>query len=175
MAEKAKVYDSPEQSGNAGGTPADRVKVYEQKKSGSSMWMWLLPLLLIIGIGWWLLSRNNDTRAATPQSLGLVNFNTDQATLTPDSQATLDRAAVLMKQNPNMRVRVQGFTDSTGDAAHNVALSNQRSEAVTGYLVARGIDRSRLSAEGFGDSNPAATNATASGKANNRRVELFQQ
>lgn len=120
-------------------------------------------------------SAPHNTEVATTQSLGYVNFDTDRATLTSESQATLDRAADVMKQKPGMRLRVQGFTDSTGDAAHNVALSNQRSDAVTQYLVSKGIDKSRLGPAGFGDSSPKDTNATTNGKAENRRVELFQQ
>ena len=153
----------------------DRVKVYEQKKS-FPFWMWLLPLILALGIGAWLLSRAPKVEeAASTQSLGSVNFDTDQATLTADSKGVLDRAADTMKQKPAMRLRVQGFTDSTGDAAHNVALSNQRSDAVSQYLTAKGIDKSRLTLDGFGQANPVATNGTAQGKAENRRVELFQQ
>jgi len=176
MADKTKVYDSPEQSGKTAAGQPEKVKVYEQKKTGFPVWMWLLPLLLVLGIGAWLLSRTHTTpEVATGQSLGSINFDTDQATLTADSRATLDRASELMRQKPDMRLRVQGFTDSTGDAAHNVALSNQRSEAVNRYLTSKGIDKSRMTSEGFGDSKPAATNATAGGKAENRRVELFQQ
>lgn len=176
MADKTKVYDTPEQPGNTSTTASERVKVYEQKKTGLPMWLWVLPLLLVLGIGAWLLSRRQPTEAAaTAQSLGYLNLDTDQATLTAESQATLDRAADLMKSKPDMQLRVQGFTDSTGDAAHNIALSNQRSAAVTQYLTAKGITQSRLRTEGFGEANPVTSNATADGKAGNRRVELFQQ
>lgn len=176
MAEKAKVYESPEQPGKPAAGSPDRVKVYEQKKAGMPVWMWLLPLLLLLGIGAWLLSRDrNPEVAASSQSLGYVNFDTDQATLTSESQATLDHAADLMKQKSDMRLRIQGYTDAAGDAAHNIALSKQRSEAVNQYLASKGIDRSRLSSEGFGESSPVTTNSTSTGKAENRRVELFQQ
>ncbi len=179
MAEKVKVYDSPEQSGKTAAAQPERVKIYDQKKSGFPMWKWLLPLLLAIAVGTWLLNQQHTApemaTVTTPQSLGSINFDTDQAVLTADSRATLDRASEMMKQKPDMRLRIQGFTDSTGDAAHNVALSNQRSDAVNQYLGSKGVDRSRLTSEGFGDAKPVATNATAGGKAENRRVELFQQ
>ena len=153
----------------------DKVKVYEQKNS-FQLWMWLVPLLLVLGIGAWLLNKApKAAEVASTQSLGSVNFDTDQALLTADSKAVLDRATDLMKRKPDMHLRVQGFTDSTGDPAHNIALSNQRSDAVSQYLTAKGVDKSRLALEGFGQSNPVATNGTAQGKAENRRVELFQQ
>lgn len=153
----------------------DKVKVYEQKKS-FPIWMWLLPLLLLLALGLWFLNRApKAVPVASSQSLGSINFDTDQAALTTDSKNVLDRATDLMKQKPDTRLRVQGFTDSTGDPAHNVALSNQRSDAVSQYLVAKGIDRSRLALDGFGQSNPVASNVTNQGKAENRRVELFQQ
>ncbi len=153
----------------------DKVKVYEQKKS-FSIWMWLLPLLLLLALGLWFLNRApKAVPVASNQSLGSINFDTNQAALTTDSKNVLDRATDLMKQKPDMRLRIQGFTDATGDPAHNVALSNQRSDAVSQYLVAKGVDRSRLALEGFGQSNPVASNGTDHGKAENRRVELFQQ
>lgn len=172
---------------------AEKVKVYEDKPAKkASPLLWLLPLLLVLGIIGWLLARNhNDTKAqgnsvtttatATPVPtetmpvLGSVNFDTDKATLTPEAQATLARAADIMKQRPNLRLRVEGYTDATGDAAHNNDLSQQRSAAVEQFLVSKGIERSRLTGEGFGAANPVSTNATTDGKANNRRVELFQQ
>ncbi len=175
MADKSNMYQGPETSGKPGAAPPERVKVYEQKKAALPIWLWLLPLLLILGIGAWLLSRHHNTDAPIAQSLGYVNFDTDQAALTSESRATLDHAADLMKQKPDMRLRVQGFTDSTGDAAHNVALSNQRSDTVTQYLASKGVGKERLNPEGFGESHPKATNATTDGKADNRRVELFQQ
>lgn len=120
-------------------------------------------------------TRNHTAPVATSSSIGEVYFDTGSAALTTDDQATLSKAADSMKQNPNMRVRVQGYTDSTGDSAQNVALSNQRSDTVQQYLISKGVDKSRLNLQGFGQANPVATNGTLDGKANNRRVELFQQ
>ncbi len=172
MADNAKVYDTP--GAPRGGGQAEKVKVYEEKKKGMSLWMWLIPLLILLGILIWYFSRNHNP-APTASSMGSVYFDTGSAALTADDQTTLNKAADSMKQNPNMRLRIQGYTDSTGDAAQNVALSKQRSDAVQQYLTGKGVDQSRLNLEGFGDSNPAATNGTADGKATNRRVELFQQ
>ncbi len=167
---------------------ADRVKVYEEaQKKGLSIWAWLLPLLLLLALLIYFLTRHpasTNTAAApatvatpangTPQ-LGAVRFNTDQATLTPDDEATLKTAAAFMKSNPNAHLRLEGYTDSTGSTPHNASLSEQRASTVANFLKAQGVDSSRLTGQGFGPANPADTNGTAAGKADNRRVELFTQ
>ena len=167
---------------------ADRIKVYEEKtRKGVPVWAWLLPLLLLALLALLFLRHRPAapaTNAAVPAtatasaglpSLGAVHFETDQATLTPDDQATLDRAAEAMKGNPNVRLRLEGYTDSTGSDTHNLSLSQQRALAVATYLKGKGVDTSHLSGEGFGPANPADTNSTAAGKADNRRVELYTQ
>ena len=169
MADTTKVYDGPTPS------PAGKAKIYEQKTKGRSIWMWLIPALLLLGLLLWYFNRNHSPAAVAESSIGAVYFATGSAALSADDQATLDKAAGSMKQNPDMRLRVQGYTDSTGDSAQNVALSNQRSDAVQQYLASKGVDKSRLNLAGFGQANPVATNGTSDGKANNRRVELFQQ
>ena len=172
----------------------EHVKVYEDgKKGGVPVWAWLIPLLILLALlGWFLTHRHAaDTTAAAPVAmapagtasaattgmpdLGSVHFDTDKATLTPDGQATLQRAAVYMKQNPAVRLRVEGYTDSTGTDPHNDALSVQRAATVESFLLGQGIDKARLTGQGFGPAAPVATNATTDGKADNRRAELFQQ
>ena len=175
MADNTKVYDTPG-TGRAGGNQAEKVKVFEEKKKGGGMWMWLIPLLILLGILIWYFTRNHTPAASTTtSSIGAVYFDTGSAALTADDQTTLNKAADSMKQNSDMKLRVQGYTDSTGDTAQNIALSKQRSDAVKQYLTSKGVDQSRLNLAGFGEANPVATNGTADGKANNRRVELFQQ
>ena len=168
----------------------ERVKVYEEKNKGIPILYWLLPLLLLALLALWAWkSRHNAPIAATNTpaavgasstagalpALGTVHFNTDQATLTPDGEATLTRAADVMKQEPNLHLRLEGYTDSTGGAGHNDVLSQQRTTTVEQFLEAKGIPKDRLTGQGFGPANPVNTNATAPGKADNRRVELFQQ
>ncbi len=161
---------------------AERVKVYEEKK-GLPVWAWLLPLLLLLAIAAFLLTRHHDApapvasnqAAAALPDLGTVHFDTDKATLTPAGQATLQRAAVAMKQNPNIHLRVEGFTDTTGTATHNDNLAGQRAATVASFLEGQGIERSRLTGEGFGAEKQVNTNATEQGRADNRRVELFSQ
>ncbi len=155
----------------------DRVKIYEEKKKGAPVWAWLLPLLLVVGLLAYFLTRHHpdpQQASATPD-LGTVYFDTNQAVLTADDQQTLQRAAATMKQNPNVHMRLEGFTDSTGSSSQNATLSERRATSVADYLQTQGIDRKRLTGGGNGASHPADTNASEQGKAENRRVELFSQ
>ncbi len=164
---------------------AEHVKVFEEKKKGLPIWAWLLPLLLLLGLLAWFLTHRNNTAGIAPATaaaptaafpdLGTVHFDTDKATLTPEGQATLQQAAAAMKGNPNVHLRLEGYTDSTGTDPHNDTLSNQRARTVVDYLQGQGIERSRLTGEGFGATKPVDSNATPQGKADNRRVELFSQ
>ncbi len=167
---------------------AERVKIYEETKKGLPIWAWLLPLLLLLALLAYFLTRHHDQPAAVAPAavsapvapaafpdLGTVHFDTDKATLTPDGQATLDKAADAMKNDPSVHMRLEGFTDSTGTDPHNLTLSQQRANTVGQYLKGKGIDGNRLTGAGFAASNPVDTNATAAGKADNRRVELFSQ
>jgi OOP family OmpA-OmpF porin len=79
---------------------------------------------------------------------------------------------IVLRENPSLKVEIDGHTDSTGSAAFNQTLSEQRAKAVLEYFVSKGISRGRLIAKGFGPSNPVASNVTAEGRAKNRRVEL---
>jgi OOP family OmpA-OmpF porin len=108
------------------------------------------------------------------QSLVLegVNFETNSAKLKPESSQVLDRVAESLKANPGVRVEVAGYTDSAGKQAYNVDLSKRRASSVRDYLVSKGIAASRLDPKGYGPAHPVADNATAAGRARNRRVEL---
>ena len=99
-----------------------------------------------------------------------IQFTTGKATLTKDSQATLDQLAADLKICPDTNVHVQGHTDADGSAAANLGLSVARAEAVIAALVQRGIVEDRLIAEGYGSSVPIASNDTKAGKAANRRI-----
>lgn len=101
-----------------------------------------------------------------------VNFQTGRAELTPDSIPVLDDAAKQLVAHADLKVEVGGHTDSSGNAASNLTLSQQRAEAVRDYLIGQGVAADRLSAKGYGDAVPLADNATAAGRARNRRVEL---
>lgn len=104
-----------------------------------------------------------------------VNFATDKTEVLPESQPQLDQVVQLLKDDPALKLAVNGHTDNSGDAAHNQSLSEGRAKAVVAALTAQGIDAARLSAKGFGDTQPVADNGTDEGKAKNRRVELVKQ
>ena len=105
-------------------------------------------------------------------SLEGVNFETNSADLTKDSEAILNKAAEVLLANPQIRVEVQAHTDDRGRKAYNQKLSEKRAASVRDYLIAQGVDASRMTAKGYGESQPVADNSTAAGRAKNRRVEL---
>lgn len=103
-----------------------------------------------------------------------INFDIDKATIKPESMGTLNMIVQVMKDNPDVKFEVDGHTDNSGMPAHNLTLSQQRADAVRDQLVKMGIDASRLTSKGFGDTKPIGDNNTLEGKANNRRVEFVK-
>ena len=101
-----------------------------------------------------------------------VNFSTNSSELDARARATLDQAAQYLAQNSSISAEIAGHTDDLGDAGYNQRLSQRRAEAVMAYLVSKGISADRLSAVGYGEAQPTASNATEQGRAMNRRVEL---
>jgi OOP family OmpA-OmpF porin len=101
-----------------------------------------------------------------------VYFDTDKWKLKPSAYPILNEAVYVLNRNPDLKVEIQGHTDNVGDAQYNRELSRKRARAVLGYFIQEGISPSRLSYEGYGFSNPVASNATAEGRGKNRRVEL---
>lgn len=101
-----------------------------------------------------------------------VTFLSGRAILTPNAKVILNGVAASLAANPTIRVEVGGYTDNTGSRARNITLSRARANAVATYLIQRGVSASQLTAKGYGPANPVASNTTASGRAENRRVEL---
>lgn len=114
----------------------------------------------------------NKYKTGTIIVLKNIFFDFDKATLRPESKAELERVYELLSQNPRMKVRIAGHTDSMGSDEYNQRLSENRAKAVYEYLVSRGISADRLSYIGYGESKPIDTNDTEEGRQNNRRVEL---
>lgn len=102
-----------------------------------------------------------------------VHFKSGSATLTPSSLAKLDKAASALIRSPHVKVEVAGFTDNVGDSKRNLDLSTERSLAVVQYLTSKGVAATQLTARGYGEENPIASNATAAGRQKNRRIELL--
>ncbi len=100
-------------------------------------------------------------------------FDTGKATLQPSSQEQLGNIAAILKAYPNVHAKIGGYTDNTGDAAANVALSDARAKNVMDTLVAAGIDPSRLESKGYGDQYPVGDNNTEEGRAQNRRIAML--
>lgn len=101
-----------------------------------------------------------------------VQFETNSDRLQPSSMVVLNEAADVLKENGNVKVEIQGHTDSIGNDQLNQSLSQRRAEAVKVYLTQKGIAASRLATKGYGETKPIADNQVASGRADNRRIEF---
>ena len=119
----------------------------------------------------------NTPRGAAVNAVGCwvvenLRFETAKADIHPQYYPMLDNVVSVLRANPGLRVEIQGHTDSQGGAKFNQALSERRAAAVMGYLTSRGVDAHRLSARGYGLTQPITDNGTSQGRAMNRRVEL---
>ncbi|MBA6314118.1 OmpA family protein [Cellulophaga baltica] len=103
-----------------------------------------------------------------------INFDTDKATLKPDGEKLVAEIFTLLNENDNLKLSIEGHTDSSGDVERNKQLSMDRANTVMYALAAKGIAIHRLQAKGFGASNPLSPNNSEESKAKNRRVELVK-
>ena len=103
---------------------------------------------------------------------GNITFATDSATIVPSFQTALNNLASSFTQYNQNNIEIVGYTDNTGRRAHNMDLSRRRAQSVANYLISKGVDASRLSTRGMGPDQPIASNDTADGRAQNRRVEV---
>lgn len=103
-----------------------------------------------------------------------INFDTAKSTLKPDAEPVLNEIVKLLGEHADWNMRIEGHTDNVGAKAANAALSEKRAAAVVSWLAAHGVAKTRLTAQGFGDTKPAADNTTEEGRAKNRRVELVK-
>jgi outer membrane protein OmpA-like peptidoglycan-associated protein len=102
-----------------------------------------------------------------------IYFDFDKATIKPISFPLLNEVAQALKDNPQIRVRIEGHTDSRGNDAYNMNLSQRRAESVKTYLVGQSVAADRMQPQGFGETQPIADNRTEQGRAQNRRVEFI--
>jgi OOP family OmpA-OmpF porin len=104
-----------------------------------------------------------------------INFDTGKHNIKPESQPIIDQIAQLMKDNPELKLSVEGHTDSVGTPQNNKVLSENRAKAVMNAVVSSGVDASRLTAVGWGQEKPIADNRAEEGRAKNRRVEIVKK
>ena len=120
----------------------------------------------------------NTPKGATVDARGcwtyaaVVMYDFNSATIKSEAYPMLDEAVLILKENPEMKVEIDGHTDNKGSAAYNMTLSERRAKSVKKYFVDQGVEAERLTTKGFGLTKPAASNDTKEGRAKNRRVEL---
>jgi outer membrane protein OmpA-like peptidoglycan-associated protein len=155
------------------------------RKERSASWLWVaLPVIAAAAL-WFGLRPRSVPEPAVPTvgTSGTVPtagvnfdrrllFDTGSSTLQPRSRAQLQTIAVILKAHPAARATIAGYTDNVGSAASNLTLSKQRADNVRNELMAMGVDGSRLTAEGYGQVQPVADNATAEGRAMNRCIVM---
>jgi OOP family OmpA-OmpF porin len=103
------------------------------------------------------------------------HFDFNKATIKPEGQRRLDEVVRLMRENPNLRIMAVGHTDSVGSDAYNLKLGERRAKAVADHLSSEGVSPSRIDVRSEGEARPVASNATAEGRAENRRVEIIAE
>ena len=114
-----------------------------------------------------------QTESGVVVTLGDVLFETGQTELRPEAQTSLVEVVDLLQSEPDKKIRIEGHTDSVGDAAANIALSEKRALSVFDALVSLGVDASRITSVGMGEDFPIASNETEEGRSKNRRVDVI--
>ncbi|WP_159634984.1 OmpA family protein [Sphingobacterium composti Ten et al. 2007 non Yoo et al. 2007] len=108
------------------------------------------------------------------KSILYINFDVDKANITTEGKEVVTQIAEALQNDKILKIAIEGHTDNTGDASYNKKLSNERANAVMNDLIANGIDKSRVTAKGFGAEKPLVANDSEENKARNRRVELVR-
>lgn len=103
-----------------------------------------------------------------------INFETGKSDIKPESQKIIDQIVEMLKSNPSLKISIEGHTDNVGNSQSNQTLSENRAKAVMNAITSKGIDKSRLSSKGWGQTKPINDNKTEDGKAKNRRVEIVK-
>ena len=197
-ARHVRTYDTEEHGRHV---PVSAAPAHEH--SSRSAWLWVLPLLFLIPLLGYFMTRNDEPRreaavqlpseraeiptarvpdrpvgtTSAPSARARVEvyrieFDNGSRMLTAASAEQLRNVVEFLKANPRARITIAGYTDDTGNDAANMTLSQARAAIVMHRLASLGIDRSRMTAEGFGETDPVADNTTPDGRHNNRRVEI---
>jgi outer membrane protein OmpA-like peptidoglycan-associated protein len=116
--------------------------------------------------------QTRDTARGLIVNMSDVLFDVNQSTLKPGAKVRLAKVAGIIQAYPDLRLQIEGYTDSTGSLEHNEELSERRAAAVRDFLVAQGVSLDNVTARGLGPENPVASNATPQGRQMNRRVDL---
>src|SRR5262249_3168376 len=103
-----------------------------------------------------------------------IHFATGKSDIPAESEPVLTDLAQAMKDHPGWKLRVEGYTDNVGSPSLNMKLSEDRAKSVMNWLVDHGVEKNRLSAKGYGETNPVASNSTEDGRAQNRRVDVVR-
>ena len=103
---------------------------------------------------------------------GSITFDTNKSNIKPNFYSTLNKVAQTLAEDNKSAILVTGYTDSTGNDSINIPLSQARAQSVANYLSGQGVSSARINAQGYGSANPIASNATADGREQNRRVEI---
>jgi outer membrane protein OmpA-like peptidoglycan-associated protein len=119
--------------------------------------------------------RARETSRGAVITLGDVLFDTASATLNPGGMQQIARLATFLAENPDRTVLIEGHTDSRGSESYNLELSQRRADSVRNALIGAGVDPARINARGLGEAMPVASNETAAGRQQNRRVEVVVQ
>ena len=117
--------------------------------------------------------RARETERGLVLTLGDVLFETGQAKLTADAMRKLYPLVTLLKESPRRSIFIEGHTDSSGSESYNLNLSQQRAEVVRDFLISTGITPERITARGYGEESPVASNTNETGRRENRRVEVI--
>jgi outer membrane protein OmpA-like peptidoglycan-associated protein len=102
-----------------------------------------------------------------------ASFDFDRFEIKPEFKPTLNKVAGVLRDDPNVRISIIGFTDSIGSEEYNLRLSQRRADATADYLISQGVSQSQIVTEGLGEQQPRASNETEAGRAQNRRVEIY--
>lgn len=113
-----------------------------------------------------------ETARGLVVTLGDVLFDTGKSALKQNAQISLAKVSAILMQYPDLKLQIDGYTDSVGSDELNLKLSQSRADSTRAFLVNNGVSPANVTSMGFGKSNPVADNSTAAGKAQNRRVEM---